>query len=185
MAFSRKGQTLVVALRGFKVRPQTLDEFLASHGEPHGTENGTDPPYYQYDTTGAASDDFSNILRARATSIDSNNDSSGILVVVPSGYPHNRSPWVYVAYSYTFIYSQRLNPANDLKDEVPRGFEQLREEILGFSSRMDDANEGLIGFYIVLIADRMGPKPAELQERQKVLTAKSLSLSTNIPRCLE
>lgn len=83
ISFSRKGQTLVVAFGGFRVRPQTLDDFLAAHGEPHGTENGTDPLYYQYDNTGAASDNLANMLRARATSIDSNTDSSGILVVIP------------------------------------------------------------------------------------------------------
>ncbi|KAI3390475.1 hypothetical protein diail_9562, partial [Diaporthe ilicicola] len=104
-----------------------------------------------------------------ASAIDSNSDNNSILVVVPSGYPHDRSPWVYVAYNYTFVYSQRLIPIDDLQDEVPRGFEQLRQEILGYSSSsgLDASNEGLMGFYIVTIGDRLGPKPAELQERNK------------------
>lgn len=60
--------------------------------------------------------------------MDSTIDSSGILVVNPAAYPHDRSHWVYVEYSYTFVHSQWLNPADDLQLEVPRGLEQLRQE---------------------------------------------------------
>lgn len=42
-----------------------------------------------------------------------------------------------------------------------------------------------MGLYIVLIGDCTGPKPAELQERRKVLIAQSLSSSPNIPWGLE
>lgn len=162
-------QTLIVALKGFKVRPQTLDKFLSVHGDVHGTQNGRYPPRYLYDNTGAASEKMSDILRARLTAIDGSSDSSGILAVVPSLYPHDRSPWVYVAYSHTFIYSQRLIPVCDLEKEAPRGFEQLRREILGCSSSPGTSEEGSMGFYVVVIGGRDGPLPAEFVERRKVL----------------
>ncbi|POS78542.1 hypothetical protein DHEL01_v203074 [Diaporthe helianthi] len=98
------------------------------------------------------------------TVINGKCDDSNILVLVASGYPHNRSPWVYVAYN--FIYSQRLIPAYGLQNEVSQGFGKLRQEILACNSGYD-ADEGLVGFYIVIIANRSGPQPAELQEGDK------------------
>jgi hypothetical protein len=167
------GQCLIIAFRGFKVRPQTLDKFLAMHGDIHGTENGKFPPRYHYDDTGAASDKTSDVLRSRATAIqnDSVGDNSGIFVIVPSVYPHDRSPWVYVAYNHTFVYSQRLIPTEDFGKEAPPAFEQLRQEILDCTSTgsRDEADEGLMGFYIVATGNRSGPIPAELLERRQVL----------------
>lgn len=161
-------QTLVIALRGFKVRPQTLDKFLAMNGDVHGTENGKSPPFYKYDDLGAASDKMSDILRARVTAIHKSSESGGILVAVPCIYPHDRSPWVYVAYSHTFVYSQRLITTDDFEKEAPRAFEQLRQEILECSSSPDELDEGLMGFYIINIWGQDGPKPAELKDRSKV-----------------
>lgn len=126
------------------------------------------PVCYQYNNTGAASDKISNILRAAATAIDSNSDSGGILVDIPSLYPHDRSPWVYVAVSRTFIYSQRLVTTDDLQKEVPRSFEQLGQELLDCSASPDASNEGLMGFYIAAIGGRLGPLPTELRGRNKV-----------------
>lgn len=158
----------VTALRGFKVRSQTLDNYLAANGDTTGTKDGSSPPYYQFDNDGVASHDMSNILRSRVTAIGSNDDSSGILVIVPSVYSHCRSPWVYVAYSYAFIYSQRLITAESLPKEVPRGFEELRQEVLGYSSSPNQGDEGQMGLYIVCTYDRQTPLPAELQQRGRV-----------------
>ena len=177
-------QNLVTALRGFKVRPQTFDKFLAMHGDINGTENGRDPPEYEYNNTGTASDKMSEILRARATAIHSSSDSSGIVVVVPSGYPHDRSPWVYVAYSHIFVYAQRLIPTDDFEKEAPQGFEQLRQEILDCSFGLDSPNEGLMGFYIVTTGGREGLLPAELLERRKVLITQSVSASPTVLSCV-
>lgn len=161
-------QTLVIALRGFKVRPQTLDRFLAMHGDVHGTENGTTQPFYKYDNTRVASEIMTDILRARATAVHKSSDVGGILVGVPCIYPHDRSPWAYVAYSHTFVYSQRLITTDEFGKQAPRGFEELRQEILECSSSPDESDEGLMGFYIINIWGRDGPEPVELKERNKV-----------------
>lgn len=158
----------VTALRGFKVRSQTLDKYLAANGDTTGTRDGSFPPYYQFDNDGVASHDMSNILRSRMTAIGSNDDSNGILVIVPSVYCHCRSPWVYVAYSYAFIYSQRLITAESLPKQVPRGFEELRQEVLGYSSSPNQGDEGRMGLYIVCTFDRQTPLPAEIQQRGRV-----------------
>lgn len=58
------GPNLITALRGFKVRLSTLDNFLVAHGKPHGTNTGTIPPIYKYDDEGNATDEVSELLRA-------------------------------------------------------------------------------------------------------------------------
>lgn len=169
----------ITALRGFKVRPQTLDKYLAANGDTEGTGDGHHPPYHQFDDNGVASHVMSNILRSRVTAIGSDGDSNGILVVVPAVYCHNRSPWVYVAYSHVFVYSQRHITADSLPEQVPRGFEELRQEILGYSSSPNQGDEGQMGLYIVFTFDRQIPLPAELQQRGRV--RKSLIVPTWMP----
>lgn len=107
-------QSLTTALRGFKVRLQTLDKSLSIHapgqvGDEHGTENARNPPEYEYNNTGAASDMMSNILRTWVTATLSSSHNSGILVVVPVLYTHDRSPWVYVACRHIFVYLEMDN----------------------------------------------------------------------------
>lgn len=161
--------SLITALRGFKVHSYTLDLYLSGHGDYQGTNIGRDPPYYRYDNSGAASDKASELLRARAAALGGDGDTSRILIVLPYVEPHERSPWVYVAYSYVFVYSQLLITADSLPDKVPRGFEELRQDILEESgSLLDSGDEGQMGFYIVRTDCRLSPTPAELHERYEV-----------------
>lgn len=125
------------------------------------------------------------ILRARTTTIDNGIGRSGILVAVPSAYPHDRSPWVHVAYSHTFVYSQRLIPTHDIRKKPPRGFEQLRQEILDCSSSPDASNEGLLGFHIVTTGGRSGPLPEELLEHRKVVIYLACFWLATVLSCLE
>lgn len=161
---------LITALRGFKVRPSTLDMYLCVHGEEQGTDLGTIPPQYQFDDTGAASNKASNILRQRAATLGGDSQgSSGILVVLPFFRPHDESPWAYVAYSHAFVYSQLHITADSLPERVPRGFEELRQEMWNvWSSGSNVRDEFLMGFYIVRTDDQSCPMPAELKKHYNV-----------------
>lgn len=162
--------TLITALRGFKLRPDTLDYYLAmNRNYNNSTDGGRVPPQYQYDDRGAASDPASEILRARAAVLGGGSDSGNILVVLPLVEPHEQSPWVYVAYSYAFIYSQLLITTGSLPDRVPRGFEELRQEILERCPLAPDAGEqGTMGFYIVATDNCPRPLPLELKDKYRV-----------------
>lgn len=161
--------SLITALRGFKVHPYTLDLYLAGHGDYMGTDIGRHPPQYMHDDSGATLDKASEILRARAAALGGDADSSRILVVLPYVEPHEQSPWVYVAYSYVFVYSQLLITTDSLPDKVPRGFEELRQDILEeCASPLDPKDEGQMGFYITRTESRPSPVPAELHERYEV-----------------
>lgn len=161
---------LITALRGFKVRPSTLDLYVNMNGEKKGTSFGRYPPQYQFDDRGGASDAASNTLRERAAALGGDSqDSSGILVVLPFFLPHDESPWAYVAYSYTFVYSQLHITTDSLPERVPRGFEELRQEMLeDCTSGSNLGDEGLMGFYIVRTDDQACPMPAELKNRYTV-----------------
>lgn len=162
--------TLITALRGFKLRPDTLDQYLTMNGKYEDwTNGGRLPPQYQYDDRGAASDKASEILRARAAALGGGSDTGNILVVLPFVEPHEQSPWVYVAYSYAFVYSQLLITTSSLPDRVPGGFEELRQEILEWCNVDPDAgDQGTMGFYIVATDKCSRPLPVELKNKYKV-----------------
>lgn len=162
--------SLITALRGFKLRPDTLDHYLAMNGNHNNsTDGGRFPPQYQYDGRGAASDKASEILRARAAALGGGSDTGNILVVLPFVEPHEQSPWVYVAYSYAFVYSQLLITTSSLPDRVPGGFEELRQEILELCTLTPDAgDQGTMGFYIVATDNCSRPLPMELKNKYSV-----------------
>lgn len=144
------GPNLITVLRGLKVRVSAMDAFLRANGKPHGTDGSSFVPFYNSETP----DEISALLRAKAGSGD-------ILYVVPSVESHDRSPHVYVAYSYLHVFAQRCITANDPADKIPQGFEKLREEILKSGG---DGEEGLVGLFVVY-TDRPGPNPPELKAR--------------------
>ncbi|KAG6362092.1 hypothetical protein INS49_010321 [Diaporthe citri] len=142
---------MITALRGFRVRPETLDNYLAEKGDYKGSDIGTTPPQYPFDDRGAPSDKASNVLRKRLVAMRGDaKDSSGIFVVVPFVMSQTSS-WVFVTYSYAFVHSQLLITTAILPEPVPRGFEELRQEVLEYTSgsNLGDDSEGLMGFYIV------------------------------------
>ncbi|KAK7741834.1 hypothetical protein SLS53_004899 [Cytospora paraplurivora] len=174
------GPTLITVLRGFKVRTSTLDNFLIANGHPNGIQTETFPPIYKYDyDNGVATDEISEVLRAKvraaaaAASMPSNSgtaiNTTGILLVVPSVEGHTDSAWSYVSYSYAQVYAQRHITAEDPSEQVPPGFQELRQEVLGHSSVPDHGDEGLLGLYVVATKERAGLVPAGLRERYKEL----------------
>lgn len=165
------GPNLITALRGFKVRLSTLDNFLVAHGKPHGTNTGTIPPIYKYDDEGNATDEVSELLRAQAKGAASNSDADSlkrILLVIPSVEGHDYSPWAYIAYSYAQVYAHRHVTPQDPSEQIPQGFEELRQDILNYSSSPDYEHEGLIGLFIVITEGRVGQTPSELRQRYQV-----------------
>ncbi|KAG8159399.1 hypothetical protein KVR01_011060 [Diaporthe batatas] len=153
------GPDLVTALRGFKIRTTTLNKFLIAYGKPLGIDSAYIPPAYDYDDNGNATDEISEVLRA-------NSGLASVLLVMPSVEGHSRSSWAYVAYSYAHIYAQRNITPQDPAEQIPQGFEELRQDVLKHSSSLEEG-EGLMGLFVVLTEDRPGPTPRELQERNR------------------
>ncbi|KAH8779759.1 hypothetical protein F5883DRAFT_689331 [Diaporthe sp. PMI_573] len=148
------GPDLVTALRGFKIRTATLDKFLIAHGKPLGTNSGNIPPFYDYDDNGNTTDEISAVLRA----------SSGlatVLLVMPFVEGHDPSSWAYVAYSYAHIYAQRHITPQDPSEQMPQGFQELRQDVLKYSSSSED-DKGLMGLFVVITEARPGLTLPEL-----------------------
>lgn len=158
------GPNTITALRGFKVRISTLNAFLVANGKEHGAEEGF-PPFYD----GPDPDDISALLREKVAINESGENTDGILYVVPSVEGHDRSPYAYIAYSYVHVYAQRRITPESPPEQVPRGFEELREEILAYSKDREENQEGLMGLFIVFTDERPSPDPPELQERYRVI----------------
>lgn len=164
------GPNLVTALRGFKIRTSTLDKFLIAHGKPHGTNSGTIPPIYKYDDNGNATDEISEVLRAQIEAVAGKSSSPAtVLLVMPSVEGHDPSSWAYVAYSYAQVYAQRHITPQDPSEQMPQGFEELRQDVLKYSSSSEENDEGLVGLFVVITEARTGPTPSELLERDQVL----------------
>lgn len=143
---------IITALRGFKVRPETLDKYLAERGDYKGSDIGTTPPQYFFDDRGAPSDKASDIIRKKVVTMGGDaKDSKNILVVVPAVKSRSQTSWVFVAYRYAFVYDQLLMTTNLIPERVPQKFEELRQEILKYTPGTDlrHDSEGLMGFYVV------------------------------------
>jgi len=161
------GSNTITALRGFRVRVSTLDKFLVANGRVHGADRGWAP---FWDDEPAAPNEISALLREKA------GGGSRLVYVVPAVEGHDFTPYVYVAYQYRHVYSQlRITPEDPPEQPVPTEFEQLRQEILGYSdgageegAREVDQEDGAMGLYIVYTEDRWAPIPPELEERDKV-----------------
>lgn len=92
----------------------------------------------------------------------------GYFTPSPSVEGHDRSSHAYVAYSYVHVYAQRRITPDVPPEQVPVGFEELRQEILGYSKDREEIGEGLMGLFIVFTDDRPSPDPLEVQERDEV-----------------
>lgn len=143
---------LITALGGFRVRPETLDNYLAKKCGYKESNIGKTPPHYFFDHKGAPSNKASDIIRKRVVTMGGDaKNSQDILVVVPSVKSRSPPSWVFVAYRYAFVCYQLLITASFLPERVPQNFEELRQEILEYTSGSDlrDDSEGLMGFYVV------------------------------------
>ncbi|KAK4223076.1 hypothetical protein QBC38DRAFT_373843, partial [Podospora fimiseda] len=88
-------------------------------------------------------DPISRLLYTKVSAIDPAADNMRFRVLVPSVEGDTISPVVYVAYAWACVKKVReLNLEEDLPAEIPKGFEELRKEILGFVDRLEEVEEG-------------------------------------------
>ncbi|KAK4141349.1 uncharacterized protein C8A04DRAFT_39184 [Dichotomopilus funicola] len=156
------GSTTVI--RGFKVSVVTFDAFLNANNV-YETWGG--PPFYQDHPD---QDPISRLLFAKISQYDSNADKNKFRVLIPS---------------IRVRAHRELKMDEDLPDEVPKGFEELRQEILAYGKDVDDegkianeeelgiysniADEGKLGIYMVVTYDIRGDYGIELDRSDGLL----------------
>jgi len=152
-------------IRGFKVSVATLDAFLRANNvyETYGT-----PPFYKEHPD---KDPISKLLFAKISQYDSDVDKNKFRVLIPAIEGAGRSKTAYVAYAWAAVRAHREIKINeDLPAGVPKGFEELRQEILGYGKDVGDgdkiADEGKLGIYMVVTYDIRGDYGDELDRSE-------------------
>ncbi|KAK4031249.1 hypothetical protein C8A01DRAFT_21507 [Parachaetomium inaequale] len=152
-------------IRGFKVSVATFDAFLAANNvyETYGT-----PPFYGRHPD---KDPISKLLFAKISQYDSDADKNKFRVLIPAIEGAGRSKTAYVAYAWAAVRAHReIKMDEDLPAGVPKGFEELRQEILGYGKDVGDgdkiADEGKLGIYMVVTYDIRGDYGDELDRSE-------------------
>jgi hypothetical protein len=118
----------ITVFRGFKVPIAILDRFLGANGvEP------TDgyPPFHHRNELDAGSKFLREKLQATA-------GDTKTQIFIPQFWGELGSTYVYVAYAWVMVYAQRkLELEDELPNQVPAGFVELRREILGYANGGD------------------------------------------------
>lgn len=115
----------VCVLRGFRIRPSTLDMYLALNGEYRGTNNGSFPPRYIFGSDGPMTDQASEVLRRRMEALGGYPENSHrTLVVLPLTLSSEPSPWAYVPYIFSFTFTEFRITAAAPAAQMPPGFER-------------------------------------------------------------
>jgi hypothetical protein len=147
------GSTTII--RGLKVSVATLDTFLAANDvdETYGT-----PPFYKRHPD---EDPISRLLFSKISPHDPDADKNRFRVLIPLVEGMGHAKTAYVAYTWAAVQVHReLKMDEDLPAEVPKGFEELRQEILGYGKDTNDedriADEGKMGVYMVATYDIRG-----------------------------
>ena len=142
-------------LRGFKVSVATLDAFLAANGvdETYGT-----PPFYSRHPD---EDPISKLLLSKVSQHDPAADKNRFRVVIPLVEGMGHSKTAFVPYAWAAVRVQReVDLDRDLPAEIPKGFEELRQEILGYGKDVKDkdriGDEGKLGVYLVVTYEIRG-----------------------------
>ncbi|KAH6615912.1 hypothetical protein B0J18DRAFT_438475 [Chaetomium sp. MPI-SDFR-AT-0129] len=142
-------------IRGFKVSVATLDAFLRANNvyETYGT-----PPFYKRHPD---EDPISKLLFTKISQHDPDADKNKFRVLIPLVEGAGRCTTAYVAYAWAGVLAHReIKLDEDLPAEVPKGFEELRQEILGFGKDVADgekiADEGKLGLYMVVTYEIRG-----------------------------
>ncbi|KPM37644.1 hypothetical protein AK830_g8934 [Neonectria ditissima] len=178
-------------LRGFRISIAAFDKFLVANNlyETFGV-----PPFYKDHPD---KDPMSVLLCNKVTEAGGVADKNNFRVIIPLLEGGDRSTVAYVTYGWVPVFAHRqlrLDEGQDLPKSIPLGFEELRKEILSYSSDdipMDDriVDEGQMGLYVVNTYGIRGnyiPKEsyehAKASSRSKtsvsqVLTSKHLSLT--------
>ncbi|KAH6880532.1 hypothetical protein B0T10DRAFT_551731 [Thelonectria olida] len=156
-------------LRGFKVSVAALDAFLDANGAD-GTYGA--PPFYEDHPD---KDELSKLLYRKIIEAGGTAIKDNFRVMIPSREGHNLSTIAYVTYTWVTIYAQReIQLTEDLPEEVPKGFEELRTEILSYNDSVSIApqekikDDGKMGLYVVYTYEIRGLyTPQELLDRYK------------------
>lgn len=138
-------------LYGFKVSVAALDAFLAANNvdETFGT-----PPYLEHPDH----DPVSKFLLAKMARFDDKADKNKFRVVMPAIHPSDIAKTAYVTYAWVRVSASNdsaceVSLEHDLPAEPPKGFEELRSEILAFGDKVAAekrlADEGKMGLYLV------------------------------------
>ncbi|KAK4199945.1 hypothetical protein QBC40DRAFT_280837 [Triangularia verruculosa] len=140
-------------LRGFKISVATLDRFLEANGN-HRTYST--PPFANEHPDGAVSQ----LLFKKVSAYNSSADKNGFRLLIPTQEAMERSKTAYISYVWTVVRAHReLNVDEDLPAEVPKGFRELRDEIMGFGKDLSEGEEisgdGKMGLYLVVNDDSL------------------------------
>lgn len=124
--------------------------YLAMNGQLMGTNNGSFPPLYILGSDGFDTDQASEVLRQRMQALGGYPENSHrTLVVLPLTLSSEPSPWAYVPYIFSFVFTEFRITAAAPAAQMPPGFEELRREILTHCTRGTDPEEGMMGLYVV------------------------------------
>ncbi|KAK4235215.1 hypothetical protein C8A03DRAFT_18007 [Achaetomium macrosporum] len=150
-----EGSTTVI--RGFKISVVTLDAFLAAHNVD---ETYSAPPFYRHHPD---DDPISKLLFSKISQHDQNADKNKFRVLIPTYESMPNFKTAYVAYAWVPVMTHReINMDEDLPAEIPRGFEELRQEILSYAEYAKDeygneakdedkiADEGKMGVFVII-----------------------------------
>ncbi len=147
------GSTTII--RGFKVSVAALDAFLAANNvdETYGT-----PPFYEEHPD---EDPISKLLFSKISQHDPDADKNKFRVLIPSIAGMGRARTAHIAYVWAAVRAHReVKMDEDLPAEIPKGFEELRQEILGHGKEVQDrdriADEGKLGVYLVVTNEIRG-----------------------------
>ncbi|KAH6894461.1 hypothetical protein B0T10DRAFT_536619 [Thelonectria olida] len=158
----------VTVLRGFRVSVATLDAFLEANGI---VETLGAPRYFHKHPD---DDPVSVLLYNKIVKAGGPEDKNKFRVVTPLRRGVDLSRVAYVTYAWLCVYAHlELNLEQQLPEEIPKGFEALREGILSFAKEepLDInkiPNEGKMGTYMVFTGDPYGTYfPQEMEDRTK------------------
>ncbi|KAK3896581.1 hypothetical protein C8A05DRAFT_39877 [Staphylotrichum tortipilum] len=155
-------------IRGFKVSVATFDAFLRANNvyETYGT-----PPFYKEHPD---KDPISKLLFAKISQHDPDADKNKFRVLIPHIRGFTGSQTAYVAYAWAAVVAHReVKMDEDLPVEVPTGFEELRQDILGYGKDIGEgdkiADEGKLGIYMVVTYDIRGSYGDELYRSEGLI----------------
>jgi hypothetical protein len=150
-------------------------------------------PFYHRDL-----DDASKLLRARV-----GDGGSKTRLFMPSRMGNRQSTFAYVAYAWVFVYAQRqLHPLEELPDEAPEGFAELRNEVMKFARGETEGeqpqtqpqalleDEGVTSMFVTITDRGRAAVPIRVtfcstgRSRHACLAERHESIHTNCP-CLQ
>ncbi|KAK5994639.1 hypothetical protein PT974_05121 [Cladobotryum mycophilum] len=125
-------------------------------GQQRGGGNIWCPPFYKKHPD----EETSQILYQKFTEAGGTADRNNIRLIIPARDAHNSSAVAYVTYCWISVYVQHELSLDELPAEVPKGFEEFKNEILSFGANAADdektPDEGKMGLYVVYTSGSRG-----------------------------